>query len=395
MKRLLKTVLALLLVALALEVMARALSTVPGSGPPEPGWRVSSETVGWTRRAGFEGNISCGVQGRFDHLGFRSVDSAQVADPQGKTIAFLGDSNTYGYCVDTNETFVEVVDRLLPHGDAINLGVNGYTSYQGYETLLELGALLEPAIIVASFNFNDRRYVLDASAVDSGEAFRAAARNESREAVRQALRTSFFVRALDVLIRRTGIVASGEPSLQPVDVHELQPRVDPEAYRQNLTGIAEWARARGSRVLFLLLGDNPVMTGPIEDGIESIERGDYETAIDQLRIAMRNPTFTFLARIHLARAFALAGMPEEAREVTRVRPLWSLTGGGPVHLDKTYHDVVRDVAARFEIEVIDAGSVLDQTPGDYIDFGHFDERGHQKVAELLHEPLQRLLRGGN
>ena len=40
-----------------------------------------------------------------------------------------------GYDVAAESTFTEVVDTLLPGVDAINLGVIGYTSWQGRRVL--------------------------------------------------------------------------------------------------------------------------------------------------------------------------------------------------------------------------------------------------------------------
>lgn len=68
---------------------------------------------------------------------------------------------------------MELVDEMLPEVQTINLGVVGYTFFQGLQMLKKRGIALNPDIVVASFNFNDRRYVTQASKQDSPEFFAA------------------------------------------------------------------------------------------------------------------------------------------------------------------------------------------------------------------------------
>ena len=49
---------------------------------------------------------------------------------------------------------------------------------------------------------------------------------------------------------------------------------------------------------------------------------------------------------------------------------------------------MRDVARSFDIRLLDAGAVLDQTPSFYYDHRcHFNEKGHAVVADLLLETI--------
>src|SRR5262245_19758077 len=90
--------------------------------------------LGWERRPSFNGRDPCGVQRAFGAQGLLSIDALELnVGSQKRRVLFLGDSNTYGYCLPTGATFVGVAARLLPNFSMINIGVPGYTSFQGYK----------------------------------------------------------------------------------------------------------------------------------------------------------------------------------------------------------------------------------------------------------------------
>ena len=136
----------------------------------EEQWFVFSPTLGWERRPGYSG-LAGYYHRDFDREGYFVVDAKQVADMAKKRVIFIGDSHTFGYGVPTESSFVEVVEKLLTDVNAINLGVIGYTSYQGRVCLDKYLLLLKPDLVVASFNYNDRRYVLPPDMIDSAAKF--------------------------------------------------------------------------------------------------------------------------------------------------------------------------------------------------------------------------------
>ena len=168
--------LATLIVLLALEMLARIAGTVvqdfaPTGTASATNWLKYSPDLGWVRRPGFKGHAGLADR-EFDAAGYFAVDSRQIAGSTGrKKVVFLGDSNTFGFGTPTADSFVEVADRLLPDVDMINLGVVGYSSYQGRLTLEKHLPLLKPDLVVVSFNFNDRRYVAPPDEVDSQQEF--------------------------------------------------------------------------------------------------------------------------------------------------------------------------------------------------------------------------------
>lgn len=395
--------LAFLIAILVLEAGARVAATIsdnvaefaPGPATVEqlPGYVASAE-LGWMPQPNFSGNTRFGIFRQFDSRGFFMVDSAQVDDRSKKRIVFLGDSNTFGYGVEPSSTFVEVLDLRLPRFSTINLAAEGYSSFQGYKTLLKFGETIDPDILVVSFNFNDRRFVRDETAVDSDESFREIADAISLHQTIEVMRISYLYRAVKFALQRAKVVPDdSEPARRTgkVRVADLIPRVAPENYRENLTKIARWAMQRDVPLIFMLLGDNPIQTTHLRRGIRRIADGKFRSAIDDLKVAMRFGNFEALARRYLVEAYENLGLATEADEVGRMAVYIQRDGGQSIYLDDDYHRIMRDVAAEYGAALIDARAVLDLNPGDYIDFCHFDETGHSRVANLLYETLRTMI----
>ena len=78
-------------------------------------------------------------------------------------IVTIGDSSTFGWGVDPEFTYQELLaDRLKLNGrraDVFNFGIPGMTSRHGLAVLEHYGLRHEPDIVVASFGANDARFV--------------------------------------------------------------------------------------------------------------------------------------------------------------------------------------------------------------------------------------------
>ena len=389
-----------LLVSIVMFLLAEALARVwktveqdvtqKKAGDPE--WFVYSPTLGWERRPGYRGVFGF-AERNFDGAGYFAVDSKEIADATKKKIIFIGDSNTFGYGVPTQSSFVEVVEGLLKDVNTINLGVSGYSSYQGQAYLEKYLPLLKPDLVVASFNFDDRRYVVPPDTIDSAERFEKAYRmsQSAKPRIAEFLEISYFCRALRRIIT---VTALRPRPVTEVRVDALKPRVDEDAYRRNLSHIAEETKRLGIPLLFLLLHDNPIESYHLKEGIENLTRSD-KMAIAHLTVAVeaRN-TCSDLARIYLAKAYQAQGNTEKAAEVVISRSPWrGLHGGYPIRLDTGYNDIMRQVASDHAVELVDAAKVLDEHPYDYIDLCHFNVDGHRRVGELLASRISQILSG--
>lgn len=356
----------------------------------EPEWYVYSSELGWEPKPNFKGSVY-GVNREFDSGGFLSVDTSKNANANKVKVLFLGDSNTFGVTVPTDSTFVQQLETLMPNISAINLGVPGYTSFQGYQTFVKKGLKVNPNIVVISFNFNDRRYVPSTLDVDNALNFQKPYKNDHLAQVTQFLRTSYLYRSIHLLLRKLGITRDSFAN-EKVRLDKLPSRVEPRSYRENLVRMVELARSNNIDVIFLLLKDNPIQTNYLRKGIESFNNSQFETATEYLKITNNSQLwFSTLARINLAKIYSMQGRTEEAENVLTVIPTWSLHGGSPVYLDTDYNQIMKNVATEYAIEVVDAGHLLDENPSDYTDFCHFNANGHRKIAHLLHDRLAKVL----
>ncbi|MGH7490719.1 MAG: SGNH/GDSL hydrolase family protein, partial [bacterium] len=280
----------LIVVALlvVLEATARLVYTVHLNVAKPADWFAYVPDLGWDRRPGFKGRDDCNTDRAFDAQGLVASEAARLQQkPAGQFRAvFLGDSNTYGTCAPTEETFVGVANRLVPQAAAINLGVNGYTSYQGYKALLKYGERIRPDLIFVSFNFNDRRLVLRPEEADSEAAFRHLYRSNL---IRHFTEVSYLFGAARLVsnwlsppkdLAATARLGDGYSAEARLD--KVRPRVDARAYRENLKSIVQWAKQNGSAVAFIVLGDNPKMTEALKDGVKYFAEKNYDMAIDYL-----------------------------------------------------------------------------------------------------------------
>ena len=149
--------------------------------------------------------------------------------------------------------------------------------------------------------------------IDSAERFEKAYRSSQSAGPRIAefLEISYFCRALRRIITVTGLLPR---PVTEVRVDALKPRVDEDAYRRNLSHIAEETKRLGIPLVFLLLHDNPIESYHLKEGIENLTRSD-KMAVAHLTVAVEaHNTCSDLARIYLAKAYQAQGNTEKAAE---------------------------------------------------------------------------------
>jgi len=84
-------------------------------------------------------------------LGFRSPE----LDPDKQTVAVFGDSITFGYGVNDDQTLTAHMSTLLPNFNIQNTAVPGYNLEMETGTLREKVVPLKPKLVVLVFYFND------------------------------------------------------------------------------------------------------------------------------------------------------------------------------------------------------------------------------------------------
>ncbi len=241
-------------------------------------------------------------------------------------------------------------------------------------------------MIVASFNFNDRAYVYNHYG-DSEEKFARFFDAQRKSELYNWLNKIYTARMLRALMTRIGLVRS-EP-LKKLDVRDLEPRVPPEKYRENLRKIVEYGRDRKIPVIFMLLKDNPYYTSQIRIGLADRDRGDYVHAARAFTIGETNGITGTMSRKFLVETYAAAGENEKAEEAARMEPMRETVGGFyPIVPDYVYNNVMIEVGREMGVKVVDARPMLDANPEMFIDMCHPDEIGQSRLARLVLEGVK-------
>lgn len=369
---------ALTIVLLAVcEGLARLGYEPPQADEP---WMAYSPDVGWIRRPGFSGPVQSPVR-TFDAQGLFPNDARGLARQPRRLILAVGDSRTFGVGVRIGATWAEQLERRLAGTEVVNLGVPGYSARQGriaLERALERPELSRPDLVIFAFGFNDRRYVLRPEDADGPAAFARTARWATRAAL---------LRRSALLSRWSGPAASGH-GRQRLDLGSVVPRLPVDQFQRELGTVARLCAERGVLLVLLWLPDNPSQAGDLRAGLRAARSRNLDAALAALQRGVRlDNAFSDAARLGLARVYEHLGRAEDARVArTSSRVLRSTAGGYPILADLSYRAATYRVANHRNhhgVLVVDAARLLEAEPRVFLDFCHFDARGHRVVADLL------------
>jgi len=195
---------------------------------------------------------------RINPEGQRGAPPPRAEEQASPVIAALGDSCTFGFRVDEDETYPALLqaslrDHGMPRAAVVNHGVPGYTSFQGRRLLAEILSRDRPDFVALAFGANDLE--LDVAS-DAAKAERISpARLRLYSALTHLATARLFLRRPD---ERT------LPDRTPRST-----RVSPAEFRENLLAMIRAARGAGARVLLLDL----VLIGPVfREAIAEIAR---------------------------------------------------------------------------------------------------------------------------
>lgn len=213
--------------------------------------------------------------------GFRGPEFESPPRPSRLRIVCLGDSWTFGANVGQDDAYPQRLEALarqaFPGADleVLNLGVLGYSSYQGIEVLRSVGLALEPDVIVIGYGMNDSSMagfrdedVKSAKAPAAPWTRRLASAAEWSEVFRLlryvALAARYQPASVADSIRQADARAAGAMKAgSPADVYakgEAWTRVPLPDYQRNLTEMVALARSRGAGVVLMfneLWEENP------------------------------------------------------------------------------------------------------------------------------------------
>ena len=367
--------------------------------PPLKWFRFDS-VLGWDRQPGYSGTLF-DIYRAWGSDGYDVEDMAAIAqNPGWPRVVTVGDSRTFGYGVSRSENWSEGLRARLPQTNIVNLGVHGYSSYQGLRSLESRVWNLKPSVLTVAFGYNDRRSLLPTDLADGPQRFESI---YSTARTRSFLTHVYIARALGKLmdlpihieVGREHIPDQpGAMALPPTDVRSLHVRVPVEAYRANMTALVEAAKQQNVPVVLLLLRDNPHETSRIASELRRLAAAGQWDEADRLLAKhdeVLHPDFV-IARAELARLYTAAGRPADADRVAfSSRFIPSLHGGPLLVEEDPYVAALLDVAAQTNTPLVDFGATLLERPELFTDDCHFNAQGNALLADALVPKLQRLL----
>lgn len=104
------------------------------------GWVLTPNWKGRHKHHDFEVSYST------NHYGFRG--NFKLKQGVGRRYAFVGDSFTFSYGVNDNETFVALLNAQSPNNEYLNFGVPGYSTDQEYLLVRERVFRFSPDVIM-------------------------------------------------------------------------------------------------------------------------------------------------------------------------------------------------------------------------------------------------------
>ncbi len=114
------------------------------------GWRPNPNVRGvHTQKGYFESTFST------NSLGLRGPEISKEKRPGEQRVLLVGDSFTWGYGVNDNQTFAARLEQLLEGVKVINLGVTAYGLEQEYRYLQSEGLSYNPDLVVINICAND------------------------------------------------------------------------------------------------------------------------------------------------------------------------------------------------------------------------------------------------
>jgi lysophospholipase L1-like esterase len=120
-------------------------------------WRYDAR-YGWSHIPGATGTFrSYGIDAQviINAKGYRGAEVPYSRNPGHPRVVFLGDSYTWGYGVNVDDTFAARLERLLPGVETVNLSVSGYATDQELLVYRDEGRKYHADLVVVVVADND------------------------------------------------------------------------------------------------------------------------------------------------------------------------------------------------------------------------------------------------
>jgi len=149
-----------------LEAVLRLSDQIPIHKNPLTGFHQPDPVLGWIGRPNYKARFKgrdYDVAVEYNAQGFRraTMDASEFA-PNAKRIAFLGDSVTWGWGLENDETYPEQLQKLLGTQTVVNnFGVNAFGTAQQLLVYDNYVHQLNPDVVAITFVENDLTENLD------------------------------------------------------------------------------------------------------------------------------------------------------------------------------------------------------------------------------------------
>lgn len=221
--------------------------------------------------------------------GFRDREFSTAKPPGAFRIVCLGDSWTFGANVGQDQNYPRQLQGLLQRAypnrkiEVLNLGVLGYSSFQGRELLRRIALSLDPDVVIIAYALNDASpagfHDSDMSGFNTSPAEKLgawlSAHAESYKLLRYFLAImTYRPPSFADKLRKTAETAA--MANEPEEPEKLKPwlRVPLKDYEANITEMISLARSRGVGVILLY---------------NELIRTRYRTALEEIAHAQRVP----------------------------------------------------------------------------------------------------------
>ncbi|NIM98555.1 MAG: hypothetical protein GTO24_10885, partial [candidate division Zixibacteria bacterium] len=196
--------------------------------------------------------------------GFRDVEFPESKPLSAFRIICLGDSWTFGANVGQEETYPQRLRALLrrefptAHFEVFNLGVLGYSSYQGLELLKSALIDFGPDLVVIAFAMNDSSvagYRDKDMPLDKGPSTLTRGVGSFFEKIEFYKLLRYWAQLIKYKPKSTAehlmerVDSAGNPE-EAVDYEKLEPwvRVSPRDYQKNVLEMIDLARSQGAGI---------------------------------------------------------------------------------------------------------------------------------------------------
>jgi len=241
----------------------------------DPVFRFDPE-FGWAAIPGIDLTLETGERVRTNSTGFRDVEF--IAPAPGKSgILFVGDSYTWGYQVEREQRFSNLVsERFADSYRTYNFGVTGYATDQQLLLVRKYAAACRPAVVILQYcNWNDDNDNLSSAQGLYGKPYYV--RDEAGELEQRGLPIAEIepLRADNVPWLSRISLASRWLNLQKR--RPPAPPKDPLVTPALIKAVAKEAEAVGAEFLLVLVHDAPKLEAALGDDIsilsmESVSR---------------------------------------------------------------------------------------------------------------------------